>query len=152
MTALSRLTLREKWLVASSCSLLVIFALWLYVWKPLNEQRAIQQNRIARYLALINIAGETTATGREPATICTDSSALGPRITKSAEAFGVPLARLDPEGARLRITVSTVDYSEAMLWISELDASACARAIAVEMVRLTEQGQISLRMTLEEAG
>lgn len=152
MTALSRLTLREKGLLAGGGVVLGILGLWMYVWQPLIEQRADQNDRIARYLSLIDIAREAPGTVQKPASACTDGAALGPRITNSAETAGIPLTRLDPEGARLRITVSSAGYADAMLWIAELEATACARALSVEMSRLTEPGQVSLRMTLEDAG
>lgn len=152
MTVLSRLTARETWLLAGGGTVLVIFGLWAYVWQPLTDQRADQKDRIARYLSVIDIARDAPGTVRKPASSCTDATALGPRITRSAERAGIPLTRLDPEGALLRITVASADYGDAMLWIADLEASACTRALSVEMSRLTEPGKVSLRMTLEDAG
>ncbi|MFA8386237.1 MAG: type II secretion system protein GspM [Pelagibaca sp.] len=151
MTAFSRLTLREKWLLIAGGGGLLLLCLWLYIWQPVNDQRALQQDRIARYLSLIDIAGQTQDVTRPDLATCNDTSALGPRITRSAEASDIPLARLDPEGPRLRITVSNTGYAGAMSWISELEATTCTKVVAVEMVRLAEPGKISLRMTLEDA-
>ncbi len=151
MTAISRLTSREKWLLIVGSGGLLLLCLWLYVWQPVNEQRALQQDRIARYLSLIDIAEKTQDVTRPAIATCSDTNALGPRIARSAEASDIPLARLDPDGPRLRITVSNTGYAEAMSWISELEATTCSQVVAVEMARLAEPGKISLRMTLEDA-
>lgn len=151
MTGLSRLTTREKRLLALGGAVLLIAGLWLYVWQPLAEARAMQEARIARYLAVLDITDRVSPTVPKEVSSCTDAGPLGPRITQSAETAGIPLARLDPEGARLRITVAETGYAEAMAWIAALEARSCARATSVEMARLTQPGQVSMRMTLEEA-
>ncbi|MFC6589488.1 type II secretion system protein GspM [Sulfitobacter pacificus] len=86
-----------------------------------------------------------------PVALQADATPLAPRITQSAEAAGIPLARLDPEGAQLRVTVAKVGYAEASAWIASLEARDGVRVLAIEMSRLTEPGQITLRMTLEDA-
>lgn len=151
MTMLDRLSVREKGLVIGGGVLLLLIGLWLYVGQPLMQQRALQEDRIARYLAVLDITDQFDPMTRDTATHCAQTTALGPRITQSAEAFGVPLTRLDPEGPRLRITVAETGYVAAMMWISELEARICVRAISVEMSRLPQPGQVSLRMTLEDA-
>lgn len=150
MTAFSRLTSREKWLLIVGSGVFLVLGLWVYIWQPVNEQRALQQDRIARYLSLIDIAGQTQGVTRPAIATCSNTNVLGPRITRSAEASGIPLARLDPDGPRLRITVSNTGYADATSWISELEATTCTKVVAVEMVRLAEPGTISLRMTLED--
>jgi general secretion pathway protein M len=77
---------------------------------------------------------------------------LAPRITQSAEGAGIPLARLDPEGTRLRITVAKAGYNDLIEWIAALEATQNVRVVSVEMSRATEPGQVSLRLLLEDAG
>lgn len=151
MTMLDRLSVREKGLVIGGGVLLLLIGFWLYVWQPLLHQRALQEDRIARYLAVLDITDQFDPMTRDSATHCAQTTALGPRVTQSAETVGMPLARLDPEGPRLRITVAETGYVAAMMWISELETRMCVRAISVEMSRLPQPGQVALRMTLEDA-
>lgn len=152
MNALAKLTPREKWLLLGGAVFVATLALWFYGWQPVAAQRDAQQDRIARYLALIDIAERSPDAAPIATPQCTNSTALPPRVTQSADAAGIVLARLDPEGQRLRITVSDTGYAGAISWISQLETQDCVRAVSIEMVRLTEPGKISLRMTLEDAG
>lgn len=152
MKAFAQLTTREKRILIGGGGILAVLAVWFYGWQPIAAQRDAEQDRIARYLALIDIAQRSPEATQAAVNSCTQTSPLAPRITQSAEAVGIPLARLDPEGQRLRITVTETDYSSAVAWISQMEAQACLRAVAVEMTRLAAPGQVSLRMTLEDAG
>jgi Type II secretory pathway, component PulM len=151
MTLLNRLEPRERLLVIGGGAVLLALAGWLYLWQPLMQQRAAQQDRIARYLAVLDITDRAAPAAGTRTPTCLDPMALGPRVTQSAESAGLSLTRLDPEGARLRITVSQAAYVDVMRWIAALEAGACVRATSVEMSRLTQPGQVSLRMTLEDA-
>ena len=152
MSALARLTPRERLLVLGGGAALAVLALWLYAWQPLLAETRVQQDRIARYLALIEIAqGAADAGGTVPASPPADLPPLGPRVTASAEAAGIALARLDPDGARLRLTVAEADYTALTDWIATLEATRNVRAVSVEMDRLTQPGRVSMRLTLEDA-
>lgn len=151
MTLLNKLSRREKVLVTSGGAILLICGLWLYVWQPLGQQRSLQENRIARYLAVLNLTDQFEPSASDFGAQCTNTMALGPRVTQSAEAFGMPLARLDPDGNRLRITVTETSYIDAMLWLEDLEIRSCVRTIMVEMNRLPQPGLVSLRAALEDA-
>lgn len=152
MKGLRHLSTREKRLLIGGAVFVTALAMWFYGWQPVVSQRDAQQDRIARYLALIDIAQATPDAAPTVAMQCEAEAALAPRVTQSADMAGIPLARLDPEGARLRITVSDTRYVDAIAWISRLETQDCVRAATVEMARLTEPGRVSLRMTLEDAG
>jgi type II secretory pathway component PulM len=150
--AFEQLTQREQILLLGGAALLVVLGLWTYVWQPIVTDRAHQSSRIARYLSVIEIARKADAGGTpRPDAAVANATPLAPRITQSAEAAGIPLARLDPEGTQLRVTVAKTGYAEASAWIASLEARDGARVLSIEMSRLTEPAQISLRMTLEDA-
>lgn len=152
MSILARLNPRERVLVLGGGALLIVLALWSYVWQPMMDQRGVQADRIARYLAVTQIAqnakDSVPVAVRSPASIVP----LAPRITQSAEANNVLLARLDPDGARLRVTVSKAGYDVLIGWIATLEATQNVRVVSVDMARQTEPGQVSLRLMLEDAG
>lgn len=152
MKGFAQLTTREKRLLVGGGAIVAVFALWVYVWQPIAAQRDAQQDRIARYLALIDIAQRSPEAAQAAVNTCTQTRPLAPRITQSAESAGITLARLDPEAQRLRITVTETDYASAVAWISRMEAQDCLRAVTVEMTRLTAPGQVSMRLMVEDAG
>ncbi|KAA0916349.1 type II secretion system protein M [Aquicoccus porphyridii] len=151
MSILARLNPRERVIVLGGGAFLIALAAWFYVWQPLASERAEQAERIARYLAVIEITRmvDNRAPTVEPAPV--NDAPLTPRITQSAEAAGIPLARLDPDGSRLRITVASAGFAELTRWIAALESVEGVRALSVEMSRLTQPGQVSMRLTLEDA-
>lgn len=151
MSVLDKLNPRERMLLLGGGGLLLVLGLWLYGWQPVMAERVVQKDRIARYLSTIQIA-QNAKTGapieaRAPAL----ATPIGPRVTQSASDAGIPLARLDPDGPRLRVTVAKAGFTELSAWIASLEATSGVRALSVEMDRLTEPGQVSLRLTLEDA-
>jgi general secretion pathway protein M len=151
MKAFQNLTLREQVMVSGGGAILLVLGLWFYVWQPVAAEQRLQSERIARYLSILDIARTAQDGAPRQAVAVVNRTPLAPRITQSAEAAGIPLSRLDPEGARLRVTVAKVGYAEATGWIADLEATSGVRALSIDMARLTEPAQVSLRMTLEDA-
>ncbi|WP_232222862.1 type II secretion system protein GspM [Sulfitobacter guttiformis] len=147
---MQKLNPRECVMVLGGGGVLVMLGLWLYVWQPLMVEREAQSARIAGYLSTLQIARAAASGAPVIAPVAASTTPIGPRVTQSAEEAGIPLARLDPDGERLRITVAKAGFAEVTSWIASLEASSGVRAVAVEMDRLTEPGQISLRLTLED--
>lgn len=151
MRGLGDLTLRERLLVLGGATLLVVVGAWLYLWQPILEAQRTETERIARYLTMVELARTTDSAPllRNQPTV--PDAPLAQRVTRSGEAADIPLARLDPDGSRLRVTVAEGDYAVLMSWIAMLEAQEAVRAVSVEMSRLTEPGSVSLRITLEDA-
>jgi general secretion pathway protein M len=151
MRGLSQLSARERVLLLGGGALLLALAGWLYLWQPLLAARANQAERIGHYLSVLALADRAGAAPLTATESPESAAPLAQRVTRSGEAAGIPLARLDPEGVRLRITVAEAGFAELIGWIAELEAAAGVRALSVEIARLTEPGRVSLRMTVEEA-
>lgn len=145
------LNARERVLIFGGGVVVACLALWIYVWQPLVAERAAQEDRIARYLAVIQLA-QTADTLSIPATQATAPELpLASRITQSARDANIELARLDPDGPRLRVTVANADYADLIGWIAVLENDAQAIAVSAEMARQIEPGHVSLRLMLENA-
>ncbi|MGR3502566.1 type II secretion system protein GspM [Pseudaestuariivita sp.] len=153
MSVLARLNPRERLLVIGGGAALAVLALWTYAWQPLMAERSAQADRIARYLAIADIARQAE-TGAQPQPVrpAVASEPLAPRVTQSAREAGIALARLDPDGARLRVTVTRTPYIVLMDWIGTLETERNLRLVMVEMARVTEPGAVSARLVLEDAG
>lgn len=150
MTTFKNLTPREQILLLGGGAVLIVIGIWLYVWQPLTAERAQQADRIARYLTIIEIAETADNTQPRAPVVASPTTSLAPRVTQSAEAAGIQIARLDPDDPRLRLTVVKASFVEITSWIAMLEANDGIRAVAVEMSRQTEPGQVSVRMTVED--
>lgn len=149
MSWFQALTHRERVLVLGGGLLLVTLMLWRFGWQPIQQERRALHEDITRYLALAQVADAAAAQGGAKKTAVQPSVPLAQRVTRSAEVAGVALARLDPEGESLRVTVEQVRFAELLEWIVALETIEGATAQYLEISRLPEPGTVSARLTLE---
>ncbi len=153
MSALSRLNPRERMLVFVVLPVALFLALIWFVWLPLNELRRSLGAEIANY-RLVEASARAAAgrPGTQRPELSQDRAPLAARVTRSAEAAGLLLRRLEPDGGLLRVTIDEVAFDAVILWISDLETDEAVGIIAIEAERRTEPGVVSLRLTLEEMG
>ena len=149
MTALDRLTGRERALIAIALPLILIALAWRFAWMPLDAARQAAQAEIAAYRGIIAAAATADAPAIAPPA---DPRPLATCVTATAEAAGLVLRRLEPEGDRLRLTVDAAPFAVLMDWIAALEERDGARVVAVEIDRRIEPGTVSARILLEDAG
>lgn len=152
MKPLGSLSPRERHLLLGGGAFLLILGVWFYVWQPIFQAKAVQTDRIIRYLALIDLTDQKARARPLVETATTPDLPLAQRLTQSSQEADITLARLDPDGERLRVTVASAPYHSLIVWIASLEAQSSVRAVSVEMSRLTAPGMVSLRMTVEDAG
>lgn len=150
MSALSRLNARERLLVLGALPVMLILVLVWYVWLPLTEQRRTLTDEIAAYRLVAASAAAAARPGAAPAMPETARAPLAARVTTSAEAAALPLRRLEPDGALLRVTIDDADFDAVLSWISALETEAGVGVAAIEAERRLAPGTVSLRLTLED--
>ena len=146
MTAFKALTLREQMLIGTAAIFLPLALIWQTVWKPLQAERAAQMAEIARLDALIHVAAQARPSAAKRAV---DPTPPAQRISQSAAASGIALTRLEPEGARFRVTVAELAFDDALTWIAGLEAEHGLAAAEVDMARRTAPGAVTMTLALE---
>jgi len=155
MSALSTLSPRERLLILLVLPLALLFIGYRFGWQPLDAARDAREAEIASYRLVAVTAGEVAAQAaarpqgaalEEP-----DAEPLAARVTASAEAAGLSLIRLEPEGDSLRVAVADAGFAQVALWISDLEAERDVTLGAIEMDRRTAPGTVSARLLLEPA-
>lgn len=144
-----RLTLRERVLIAALAPLAILLVLFRFAWNPLQDARTARQSEIASYRLLTTVAARRAADPAPEATpLPTDPIAT--RVTQSADAAGLQLRRLEPEGAGLRVTLDDVTFGALLLWLSEMETTQTVRLTAMEIDRRQAPGVVSARLLLED--
>ena len=147
MSALASLSTRERALLLVVLPLVLLVAGWRLAWVPLSDARAAREAEIAGYLMVAEAASGAEATSlAAPA----DAAPLATRVTASAEAAGLSLSRLEPEGEGLRVAVAEAEFAQMVLWLADLEGEDVLVS-AVEMDRRTAPGAVSARVLLEDA-
>lgn len=149
MNALANLSPRERALILIVLPLVLLFAAYRFAWLPLNDLRAAREAEIASYRLVAQAASEAGAMPSIPE--APDAAPFAARVTQSAEAAGLSLSRLEPEGDRLRVLVAEAAFAQVVLWISDLEAEEDVTLAAIELDRRTVPGAVSARLLLEPA-
>lgn len=147
-TVLDRLSPREKWLIGIALPALALFAGWSFAWQPLAASRAALDAEIAEARTLI-AAMEQVPEGGMPALAPISAEApISVRLTRSAEATGIVLARIEPQDDELTAIVDAAPFNDVLSWIARMEDKERMRLIAVELDRRPEPGVVSVRLTL----
>lgn len=149
--AFARLSPRERLLIGVGLPLLGIVGAWIYVWQPVQTDLGVLRAQIAE------TRGVQTALDRHPpGQVAVQAAAIrGPvasRVTRSAEAAGITLARLEPSGTGLTALVDAAPFDDIVAWIVLMETDEGLRLTAVELARRADPGVVSARLELEDAG
>ncbi len=149
---MARLSLRERWLIALGLPLLLIAAGWIYLWQPLQADRAAISMRIAEARTLqaaLDRYPEGSSAG--PAAVAGARPPVSSRVTRSAEAAGIVLSRLEPLGTGLTVLVDAAAFDDIIGWIAQMESAEGLRLGGIELARRADPGVVSARLELEDA-
>lgn len=151
MSVLARLTQRERVLVLGLLPVAIGFAAYQFAWVPLAQSRMALTAEIISYRTVQAAAQTARSAPVQRVDRARPSDPLPTRIARSAEAAGVALRRLEPEGALVRVTLDDAAFETVIGWIAEMERDHAIILRALELDRRTAPGVVSARMTLETA-
>ncbi|QOC23141.1 type II secretion system protein M [Wenzhouxiangella sp. AB-CW3] len=130
--------------------------LYVWVWEPLHESRAVERERVAGQQALLDwldavapMTEQLRQTG-ERATSLEGRSLLGLADETAREAgLAGALSRIEPAGERqVRVWLDGADFVSAMGWLEQLSRSYPIRVSQLQVDRARARGQVNVRVTL----
>ena len=169
MRALDRLSPRERVLVLGLLPLAVVALAWQLAFVPIQRGRAEARAEIAAWRQVAataraaadraadrtaDRAGGAAVNAALPAAAPADAAPRAPlasRVTDSAEVASLDLRRLEPDGPRLRVTLSDAPFDRVIDWIAALEGGAQVVVVAAEIDRRPEPGTVTALLTLAEA-
>lgn len=150
---------RERWMVVICTIFVVITLLWLYVWKPVQEQRVSSASRAQAELDTLAEVREGAKTlkaleqnsGPKP-NLAARNTSLGAlvdnSIRRSKLASGLDKVQPDGENA-VKIWLKDVEFNALTVWLDLMKTRYQATAVNVGIERSDESGKVSARLTLE---
>ena len=76
---------------------------------------------------------------------------ISARVTRSAQAAGIALARLEPRGAELTALVDEAPFEAIIDWIAEMERTEAVRLTGIAIDRRPAPGVVSARLDLEDS-
>jgi general secretion pathway protein M len=158
-TRFAELEPRERWMVVICTVFVVITVLWLYVWQPVQEQRAGSASRAQAELATLAAvrSGANTLnalqrnSGPKPNSAARNTS-LGALVDNSIRRSTLVsgLDKVQPDGENVvKIWLKDVDFNALTIWLDLMKTRYQATAVNVGIERSDESSKVSARLTLE---
>jgi general secretion pathway protein M len=150
---------RERWMVVICTLFVVITLLWLYVWKPIQEQRVTSASRAKAEIATLaevrngakTLKTLQSSSGSAP-NLAARSTSLGAlvdnSIRRSKLASGLDKVQPDGENA-VKIWLKDVEFNALTVWLDLMKTRYQATAVNVGIERSDESSKVSARLTLE---
>lgn len=150
MAAFLRLSTRERWLIGLVLPLVLVLAGWAYLWQPTQVEIAQLRGQIAETRG-VQAALDLYPEGQVVQQPLTQRGPVANRVTRSAEAAGVTIARLEPLGNGLTALVDAAPFDDVLAWIVDMESAEGLRVTGVDLSRRAEPGAVSVRLDLEDA-
>lgn len=151
MTWLKSLSLRERIMLIAILPLAMLAVVYQFVWKPMSATNNDYVDQIASYRLIIdtvNLNEQTTKKSETAPTPAANTVPLATRITRSGEAAGITLRRIEPDGDGIRITLTDTSFSQLTLWLADMEQNFMVVATAIEIDRRPEPETVSARILL----
>ena len=115
----------EQRIILGLAALTFITVLWLGIWKPVSDWRAVEHNRFSNAQATLDWMRANETRARELARSRSTQSgerSLMPLITRSAEVQGLQLTRLQPEaGGSVSVVLQAQPFNDVVRWLHQLE-------------------------------
>lgn len=156
----SRLNLRQRALTLLAAVVAGGAILFVGIWEPLAESRAVERDRVAAQRALLDwldavapVAAEWRQRGRRP-TGLGGRSLLG-LADETARAAGLAgaLSRIEPAAEdRVRVWLDDAEFLATMRWLEDLAVRHPVAVSQLEVDRGRSEGLVNVRVTLAADG
>ena len=141
----------EQHIILGLVALIVVSLLFVGVWKPVSDWRAISQNRQQNAQALYDTLRANEAQLRESArsTPSRSSRSATPLITKAAAAHEITVNRLQPESnGQVSVSLQQQSFNKIMSWVAQLEENNGVRVERAAIDAVEAQGYVNAQLRL----
>ncbi len=141
-------TSRERWLLGVLAAVAIIVGLDRLVWHPLAAARTAALAEIARD---DRIAAQLRVAGPDVARIAAArTGTLSTLVTDRAAKAGLTIARIEPQGVNVAVSLDGVGFDPLIDWLAALDRDAGVSVVELKVDRRPDPGIVTAQVTLSE--
>ncbi|WP_404401651.1 type II secretion system protein M [Idiomarina seosinensis] len=143
---------REQRLLSALAAVLLLALLYFVIWQPsqqlrteANQRLQAQQQQLnwvqqslARYQALKSSQDDTASAG----------GSLSQRLNQAAQAQDINLARLQPQGQGMLVSIDEAGFNQVLNFIAQLENQYQMSITTLDIARLEAPGQVRVRQLL----
>ncbi len=139
-------TPRERGLLLGLAVVAVVAGGVIGVWQPMRAHNAaladslLRAERAAVQVANLPIQPDLAPPDARPAPVI---------ITEAAEAFGLQIRRLQPQGGTVQVALDDAAFDAVLLWVEALERDHGLRLADLTLTRRPTPGTVATTLTLE---
>ncbi len=141
------LTEREQKLVISASIVAIIGIFFFALYKPLSESISTQQKALEADKALLLWVEEQSNRAtilRQSANQTSFSGSLTQVVNQTTRNAGIPVARMQPQGEELIVTIDQVEFNALIRWLAILERRGI-RIVQSDVSEVDNQGFVQVR-------
>lgn len=144
---------REQRLLQVLAAVLGVAVVYFLIWQPSQQARLQAEQRLqAQQQQLLwvqqNIARYQALAARQQERVEPASGSLTQRLNQAAEAQDIRLARMQPQGEGMVVSVDEASFSQVLQLVAQLEQQYQLRVETLDVARLDTPGQVRVRQLL----
>ncbi len=143
----------EQRIILALTVVVAVAIVWLGIWKPISDWRSLAHNRYQNAQAEYDWVRANESRARGAATSGTAGSgtrSLIPVITRSAQAQGIQVNRLQPESnGAVSVSVQGQPFNETLRWLHQLEENNGVSILRLAVDADDRPGLVSAQIRLQ---
>ncbi len=144
----------EQLIIAAVASLVVVSVLWMVLWKPISDWRALEANRHQNAQQLLDWMRKNEQAAKQAARSGNQANQAGraliPVITRAADAHDLKLNRLQPESnGVISVVLQQQSFNQIIRWVAQLNEN---NGVSIERATFDSEdapGYVNAQLRLE---
>ena len=142
----------DQRILAALALVLGLAMVWLLLWKPISDWRALSHNRYETAQATLNWMRANEQRARASASVSADSAAKASpvaRVTRAAQGLGLKLSRLQPRGdGGVTVALEGQSFDSILAWLAGLQENNGILASKVSISQKDQPGLVDAQVDL----
>lgn len=143
----------EQWVILALTILVAVTVLWLAIWKPVSDWRETEHNRYQNAQAELDWMKANEDRARAAARGAAgggEERSLLPVITRSAQAQGIQVNRLQPESnGVVSVSIQGQPFNELLRWLHQLQENNGVAVLRLAVDADQRSGLVNAQIRLQ---
>lgn len=142
---------RERWVIGGGLSVLLLAALYAYLWQPMSEQRQRMRMRLpelrAQAAAMRSQAQEVARLKAMRTVTAIPAGGLQGALETAAQAEGMrdAISQISPQaGNRARVVLAAVNFDQWLKWVAHLQTQSRVHLESCHIEALEQPGMVKI--------
>ncbi|MGJ8692016.1 MAG: type II secretion system protein GspM [Thalassotalea sp.] len=138
---------REQHLVIAMACFVGVFLFYLVIWQPVNDGIAAKEKKVKRQQELVVWMNDKKSayTAANTGSQNNRNESLSTIVNRSASKQGIAIARVQPQGDEINISIDEVSFNILMDWLKNMAVTDGVSVKSVDLAKTDVKGVVKVR-------